>query len=230
MEVVKIDVGTGLNKKPFWIHKTLLSEKAPVFGRMFNGGFIEAETNYASLPEDDPMAFEAFVEWLYRGTIKTIRLDLPKNEDAQGFEIFAIYVLASKYLLTELADRSLSGYVKYINAKQFIPGPGVLASMYTKSPPYSKARQLAAELAAYTLLKFPSTNNNDSWSSDRFCDVFNTDVDFMFDVLSAMRQQPGQEQTDPRISYASICAYHQHAGVKICPYPSQVEDPQKYQL
>jgi hypothetical protein len=161
-EVVKIEVGSRLNKKEFLIHKKLLSEKAPVFGAMFNGGFKEAEVNSATLPEDDPKAFEAFVEWLYRGTI---RLDFPVVGDVQSLEIFAVYVFASKYLLTELADRSLTGYVKILNTRNIIPNPVVLGNMYTQALPDSKARQLVTKLAVYVLLKFPSKYSNESWST-----------------------------------------------------------------
>lgn len=144
-EFVRIEVGSDLNKKEFLIHKKLLSVKAPVFGKMFNGGFKEAETNCATLPKDDLKAFKSFVEWLYRETIRTIRLDVPEDDDSQSSEMFKLYLFASKYLLIELADRSLTGYIRYEIIKNIIPSPGALGRNYAQSPPGSKVSSTSSK-------------------------------------------------------------------------------------
>ncbi|KAG4430680.1 hypothetical protein IFR05_013832 [Cadophora sp. M221] len=63
-EVVKISVSEGSRKQDFHIHKSLLCQKAPVFDRMFNGNFTEGEAGEATLPEDNPKAFDMFASWL----------------------------------------------------------------------------------------------------------------------------------------------------------------------
>lgn len=58
-----VDVHVGEDKKSghFKIHKTILCQKVPYFEKTFDGGFLEGTTNSATLPDDDPEAFNIFV-------------------------------------------------------------------------------------------------------------------------------------------------------------------------
>jgi len=62
-EIVHIFVGS--DKKQFTIHKRLLCTHSNFFEKAFNGGFKEATEDKMDLPDDDPLIFNALVEWLY---------------------------------------------------------------------------------------------------------------------------------------------------------------------
>jgi hypothetical protein len=55
--LVKIEVGTGDNRREFLIHKKLLSEKVAVFDKLFNGGFMEAVTQSTNSSGGRPKGF-----------------------------------------------------------------------------------------------------------------------------------------------------------------------------
>ncbi|PVH82574.1 hypothetical protein DL98DRAFT_586179 [Cadophora sp. DSE1049] len=102
-DVVTVDVGG--NGKTFKVHKNLLCDKVPVFAAMFNGGFQEASTGLARLPEDDEKAFEYFLGWLYRGT-----LDIVEN----CYQFFNLYGFAEKYNLEELMDLTMDALIDHL--------------------------------------------------------------------------------------------------------------------
>lgn len=56
----------GPQQASFPVHKEKLIQ-SPVFKRMINSGFNEAQTRTIDLPEDDPRTLSLFVEYLYRG-------------------------------------------------------------------------------------------------------------------------------------------------------------------
>lgn len=62
-----MDVTVGLNGKArTWrLHKDLLSRFSTYFGAAFKAGTEEAHDGKFSLPEQDPIVFTLFVQWLY---------------------------------------------------------------------------------------------------------------------------------------------------------------------
>ncbi|TGO61824.1 hypothetical protein BCON_0024g00240 [Botryotinia convoluta] len=59
--MVDIHVGKDEGSGHFQLHKSILCEKVPYFEKTFNGNFVEGATNSATLPEDDPEAFNILV-------------------------------------------------------------------------------------------------------------------------------------------------------------------------
>jgi hypothetical protein len=48
----------------------VLCEKVPYFDKMFNGAFNEGVEGVATLPEDEPAAFDLLMGYLYTGTVR----------------------------------------------------------------------------------------------------------------------------------------------------------------
>ena len=54
-------------QKTWSLPKKLLIHVSPFFNAALNGSWVEATSNSISLPEDNPAAFENFVQWIYIG-------------------------------------------------------------------------------------------------------------------------------------------------------------------
>lgn len=69
-----VDVYVGDDRVHLRVHQKLLCQDGPVFDKMFNGGFTEAASKSAELPEDDPDAFDSFLIWLYHDRLTEVDL------------------------------------------------------------------------------------------------------------------------------------------------------------
>ncbi|KAF2689225.1 hypothetical protein K458DRAFT_329471, partial [Lentithecium fluviatile CBS 122367] len=52
---------------PFDAHIEILCAASPFFGKALDGRFIEAETKYIPLLDEDPCTFAEFLSWAYTG-------------------------------------------------------------------------------------------------------------------------------------------------------------------
>ncbi|KUJ17039.1 uncharacterized protein LY89DRAFT_734031 [Mollisia scopiformis] len=100
-ETVKLVV-TSLCEHPriFTVHKQLLCQKIPYFDKMFNGPFAEGTTQSATLHEDDPLAVESMLGWVYLDKIEIV-------DDGGSLYLnryIHLFSLAEKYHITTLAD------------------------------------------------------------------------------------------------------------------------------
>lgn len=62
---VTVTVGTGKDEKTFYVHERLLMDASQYFKTALQSHFSEAGTKVFRLDEDDPVAFQLFVEYLY---------------------------------------------------------------------------------------------------------------------------------------------------------------------
>jgi hypothetical protein len=62
-----MSVGSG--EKKLSVHKKLLCEASKFFAKAFNGPFKEGLIGVIELPEEDEVALNAFITWLYRGSL-----------------------------------------------------------------------------------------------------------------------------------------------------------------
>lgn len=60
-------MGEGDNSQTWSLPKNLLTHVSPFFAAALDGPFSESNSHKILLPEDDPAAFELFVQWLYIG-------------------------------------------------------------------------------------------------------------------------------------------------------------------
>ncbi|OBT96126.1 hypothetical protein VE01_06905 [Pseudogymnoascus verrucosus] len=116
-DIVRITVGQVDRQKTFSIHKNLFAKKAPVFYKMFDGGFKEGVTGLATLPYDSHEAFENFAQWLYFPSAETfsshiVRNLLPQeNSSVARWELVETIVFANKYCLDALSDLAMSSWI-----------------------------------------------------------------------------------------------------------------------
>ncbi|ETN42573.1 uncharacterized protein HMPREF1541_01730 [Cyphellophora europaea CBS 101466] len=104
--IVKVIVGQGMNQRVHNLHKSLLTEKSEFFRGCLAGHFVEANTNQVLLPNDDPQAFECFVNWAYGGTVAA---DMTVDECIQAYILAHKLSYDSTPQLQELIIQTLNG-------------------------------------------------------------------------------------------------------------------------
>ena len=62
-------VGSQDAAKTWHLPKALLVRQSPFFAAALNGSFAEAKLNSVTMPDDDPIVFRLWVQWLYVGGI-----------------------------------------------------------------------------------------------------------------------------------------------------------------
>ncbi|PVH82575.1 hypothetical protein DL98DRAFT_487740 [Cadophora sp. DSE1049] len=209
-EIVKISVGEGIEKQEFHIHKNLLCQKAPVFDRMLNGNFAEGRSGEASLPEDDPRAFDMLVSWLYSGSVL--------NHACGDF--IRIFILAEKYGIVCLADNTMDAFIQSGLRSRKRPGAKYWAQAYEGTHEGSKLRLFMSRCWAYGVI---NQGDNEKWATCSLAPTGEKAQEILIDGMGLLRNmnnsklEKGQKlMCNPK--YAPACDYHQHGKDEACPY------------
>lgn len=188
-----------------------LCARAPVFDRMFNGGFREASDQLAKLPEDDPEAFNVFLEWLY-----TSRLTQPN--DLQEADMFTwtwsylkVYCFAEKYCLSELMNHAVSTLILTMSANSQLPDAEEMAYVYENSSSGSHLRRFMALCLQFEVLRLDSTG---CWENDKLCELMTSCKDLTMDFLTLSRQCNSKALMEP--SKMNPCDFHIHEAEDEC--------------
>jgi hypothetical protein len=180
-DMVVIDAGTNSftmeTKQRFHIHKGLICQKSDFFNKLFNGGFKEAVTQSATLPEEHPKVFGIFVSWLYRDEIdKTI------THDPLGPAILAeLYFMAEKYVLPRLMDNTMDMIVEALKTQKQWPGPLTWTKVYDRTKEGSKLRLLMARTCVWVIVSYPDDDPN--WASEEIHATLSSCPEMLMDVI-----------------------------------------------
>jgi hypothetical protein len=107
-----VTIFVGAEEKKYVLHKLLVCKEAPYFDKAFNGSFEEASKEECSLPDEEPVAFELFVSYIYTShfpdDVKAVTGVVPVYGPITKF-----YVLADKLLMSNTAKTaSLDALIK----------------------------------------------------------------------------------------------------------------------
>lgn len=207
-ETVEVIVGEGEDVKEFVVHKDLLMEKVSFFKKMFNSGFLESSAGKATLPEDNPEAFEVLIEWVYCSNVNSLHEAERPKSDQVDLAISTI-ALAEKYLLPELGNHAVSFLAKI--GKDLVPTMSQMSTLYDKTPSTAKARIYAARTIAWALVS-PETNGVSNNSIYTACQ----NGDLLLDAIKEVRGTHGQGHK--RAHEHPVCDYHNHTASVECPY------------
>lgn len=104
-DIVTLLVGT--DKVSFTVHKKILCSRVKYFDRMFNGDFLESKTGEATFPEDDPVAFDILLFYIY-----TNKLSGYSHPTTHGFSLYLhLYMLADRFVIPEVQDRCIDAII-----------------------------------------------------------------------------------------------------------------------
>ncbi|KAI4249483.1 MAG: hypothetical protein L6R42_008970 [Xanthoria sp. 1 TBL-2021] len=148
-ESVTVRVGTGEGKQSWTIQKKLLTHHSTFFAAAFNGSFGEAITNTIELDEDDPQAFQLFVQWLYTGKFvvfpcrdcdRDIQFDYAGS--VPNF-LCVVWALGDKLDCQAFQDQAMLQLLA-LHEDVYLQSD-VLADAYKLTPPGSKLRQFVVD-------------------------------------------------------------------------------------
>jgi hypothetical protein len=169
---------------------------------MFKGHFEEAATQTATLPEDDPLAFEFFLGWLYQDTV---------NKPLSANECIKLFGFAEKYALISLMDNTMDTLLELIKTGRRMLDQVYIENIYRITHESSKMRVFGARCLAFALMNFLDTG---IWSTPTHRD------EIIIDSLTLIRSLTPQHEfglfPDPTLD--PLCDYHQHGKDEVCPY------------
>jgi hypothetical protein len=94
-DMVTIFVGSA--RRPYILHKGLLTPQSPFFKAAFDGSFREGQEQSMEMPEEQDLAFDMLVQSLYTGKINATALIDPLKSPEAYIDMFLAYaVLADK--------------------------------------------------------------------------------------------------------------------------------------
>lgn len=134
-----IRVIVGSRKAVFQVHKSFVCKVSPFFHGACNSLFQEAMNDEVYLPDADPKAFNAFMDWVYTHAIKLPKRFLDKANHARSQTTWSwvakMYLLAS-YLQCTSFGNALVDAVSYEVASQLItsqPQSDIIEYVYTST-------------------------------------------------------------------------------------------------
>lgn len=162
----------------------------------------------ATLPEDDPEAFEVLVEWVYRSSLESIH-GAGHTKLNQADLALSTVVLAEKYMIPELGDFVMNFLVKA--GEDLMPTVSQMTTLYKNTPFKSKARLYAASAVAWALTSPEKIGVSNAAIHTAF-----QDSDLLLDAIKEVRGTSGTRHR--RAHEYPVCDYHNHATAPTCPY------------
>lgn len=212
----------GSQKKLFRVHKNKLCAAGEFFDNMFNGEFLEAIQQTATLPEDNPDAFELLVEWCYTGQLPTFDKIPVKERKSACWRRIKLYCFSEKYRIVPLMDSSMDFIIQYLPTVDRLSTSWSIFA-YENTSAGSQLRTLIAKHCYHAML----TSKSGRYASSEFTEM--SPRDLIHDIFTQIRQQSEHVAVYMMNPVGSgnltECQYHCHTaeGITECPYKSPTE-------
>ncbi|KAF7956636.1 hypothetical protein EAE96_003970 [Botrytis aclada] len=218
-EMVDIPVGKDEGSGHFKLHKSIICGKVPYFEKMFNGKFIEGATNSATLPEEDPDAFNTIVFWIYSDQLLSLKHG---TNDNGKWHIGELYLLADKFCLHNLMDRILDEFTHHMKKGKLIPSIhwnklDFMEGLYHYSPRKTCGMfRLVVSFLCYLLCRTSGAKDLKYWPTENSVMFLSRHDDVRHEVVKMIRVQPEKIRSENLVS-APGCRFHEHEEGKPCP-------------
>ena len=129
-------VGSGDDKKVWYLPEKILKSQSTFFTAALEGGFAEGISKNVTLPDEDPDMFEYFVEWLYVG-----------DDQAAAWEaefLVPLWTLGDRLGCPLMQDDAMSSLIRCYNCSGHIE-VDILKQIYEGSAPGSMIRRFAVD-------------------------------------------------------------------------------------
>ncbi|KAI9712190.1 MAG: hypothetical protein M1812_006924 [Candelaria pacifica] len=204
-----VDIYVGPKRKHWCLHKDLLSDRSPFLLTTFSSGVKEEHGNGMYLPDDDPDAFELFVNWLYGARLVPIRYFFHhKLVEKDVITLCKLHVLASKLCIEPLMNLVIDDIRRYNRlwgthtsniVRQYISANAVAPSPLLHYIAHEIAYELSGDPEKYCSYEKLLRGNNEL-SSIILCITFAS----------------GKERVLLDPAREGICLFHKHKGRKSC--------------
>ena len=198
-----VTVQVGAENEEFVLHKDLLTSKCPAFfGAALLGEFSEAQSSTIKLPEDEPKAFQLFIDWIYCGTFPPIpfrkewvrqSVHTMKKSGQLGAEgqYHRLYYMAEKWFMHSLANQAIDVIRNFHNGTKTTIHPEFVVMGYHNTCEKSPLRQYLMKSVAFAICQYPHTDqtklDNEYLSGLRF-ESPSEEPDILRDVLKHYAQ------------------------------------------
>ncbi|TLD36087.1 Leptomycin B resistance protein pmd1 [Venturia nashicola] len=157
------DMSITCKQKVFKVHKAILCTRSSFFrNAMKNGTFTESETGNIDVSEDNPLAVEAVLRFVYQGSYSSLA---ENNEDAMILHT-QVYNLAEMYAIKNLKTVAAAEFEKITNMDFKLPAlPLAIKEIYENCPADDKTlRDIAIRivLSNYDSLLKPNEGDFES--------------------------------------------------------------------
>lgn len=188
--VAIVSLHVGKEKPPFQVHKSILSDASPFFDAAFNGSFSESVTHSMDLPDEDPEAFEALLQWIYFRTYEIPPFDSARRDARASYmKLARLYVSADKFQMTALKNEVIDRWYG-ISHEAWLADKEAVDYVYENTSATSTLRRLV--VADYVWRR------RANWYGSEKADLqFRERSDLATDVLIAMVQKNEEEEENP---------------------------------
>jgi hypothetical protein len=200
-----VDIYLGPDRVHFHVHQKLLCQVSPVFDKMFNGYFQEAENKSAILPEDDPETFDTFLRWAYSNALSDVNMKESKTNSGPLWARIKLFCFAEKYCADALMDYAIDSIMDAFKSTNLYPSVEGIHLAYSNTSDGSGLRLYMARSFVHRLInrKLPYDENG----LKQLASI----IEFSQDVFVIMAKgAPSHPNDAPR------CDYHRHGEDKAC--------------
>lgn len=138
-----INIYVGSHNQHFCVHKALLCARRTYFDAMFNGGFEESQKRAASFPDDDPVAFSLFLEWLYTSRLPAM---VDAVSEAQFLNRIRLYGFADRIGDAGLMETAMASILEGYKATSRCPSVRAVKLVYENTSPKDPLRFFMADV------------------------------------------------------------------------------------
>ena len=193
-DIITINVGQGINRRTFSVHKTLICNSSEFFRAAFYSSFQEATKSTLDLPEEQAEVFAAFYEWLYTGTVKGA--PGKSHEDPAHAILFSrLFSFAGRLMLFDVRNYAFEEIRRLHNSAVLLPEE-FITEVFQESAKDQVMRRYTARYCAWHIHQ-KSTTDWVQWANRLMLDVeFMTEVAMQLVKLSSIKYCP--KLADPR--------------------------------
>ncbi|CAG8979576.1 hypothetical protein HYALB_00010777 [Hymenoscyphus albidus] len=216
--VQMVDLFIGPTKQQFRVHKTLLCNRVEYFHKMFSSGFLEAEEKSGSLPDEEPIVFALFLEYLYGGgRLSPVDVTLSTQSSGPIVDRIKLYGFAERICLVELADYVMTNLISNLKHYERTPSREGILLAYKETRTGSSLRRYMSS-ALYYVMKYETEDS--PWTAEALCETLKEVDDLLYDLIVVTRKHEAhippatKKSVDPRIG--SKCRFHSHPENAVC--------------
>lgn len=140
----------------YQVHKALLMSRCEYFRKALAADhFVEGRTNFVIMEEDDPQAFDIFVNWLYtRSLPDAVRTD-PHDQPSATLALLKFFIFADKIVLGNSLKKDIMDrfYITFFGVFPEDALPGLVCTALRGTADDCPMRRLALDVASLHIVK-----------------------------------------------------------------------------
>jgi hypothetical protein len=137
-----VDIYVGPDNTQWILHEKLLCYHSPIFRQVFYKEQKDSQQKSYGLPDEDDLAFKAFVAWLYSSS-----LPVPREESNLGLQ-FDLYLLAEKLQIPTLIQDILQNVREWYKYSDTYPSLRRIQYIYANTEDGSPMRHMLVHAVA----------------------------------------------------------------------------------